>query len=216
MDSRFHALKNTNVHELGEAYSKLDGGNAPVTRSHGTGIHISYPTAFSRGNGGARGDNQHDITILSPDKKKLETLALALNLTKLSYSFETISQVLKWILECPSTRNTSLEGVKFTIPNYHIPFYDYDCSNKDLQIIILQLLMIGVNDNGRYRRYKGWDSGFANHLATAVSAYHLFHVNGNPLIKEHLEEKKIINKHTFQQFLKRGCIIRHSEIIGLV
>ena len=228
MDTRFQQLKHDNVQELTDAYGLLETiEERKITLTHGTDVRLTYPTPYGRGSGGGGGNNQLDVVITSgPSGHTKETIEISRKLSRLKYDIEAVGGILKWILEFQSTRRSTwtLDGdetrsVSFTIPDYYVPFKAHNCKgirDKRLQSLILQLLMIGMNDNGRYRGCNGWGPGFANHMAVAVSAFHLFHENGSYRIKEYLRNRGISDRRSFKRFLVGKNIIRYTDIIDMI
>jgi len=224
MDTRFQQLKHDNVQELTDAYGLLETiEERKITLTHGTDVRLTFPTPYSLGNERGRGNNQLDVVITSgPDGRAEETIEISRKLSTLQYDIEIVGGILKWILDFQSTRRSTWKqdgtrSVSFTIPDYHVPFRAHNCmgaGDKQLQSLILQLLMIGMNDNGRYRY--GWKPGFANHMAVAVSAFHLFREDGSSRIKEYLRNRGISDRRSFKRFLVGKNIIRYTDIIDMI
>tara|TARA_Y100000389_G_scaffold195557_1_gene227135 strand:+ start:658 stop:1284 length:627 start_codon:yes stop_codon:yes gene_type:complete len=206
-------MKKSNIRELEEAKSK--GGKLIGNR-----LDMEPNTNFSKGRGGKNGNNDTDFIIQGKTGNKPVTVELGKILAK--YEISTINNMFKVIINNAKINNTykfKIGEISFTLPKYlwfiekHFILYKNE-EIQELYSIIQQLMMIGVNDNGRYQT--GENSGFINHMSTALSSVHLFHHEGNKDIKGLLMKKKITDYDTFMKRLYDGNIIRYDDIVNII
>ena len=220
MEQRVRDLKEKNIEELKQ---HIRPGDRKVLR-HRTKITLTYPSPFGmdgtdRGRSGSSRNNENDMIVKSPLGKKYSTIELSEALSGLPYDVDTLHRILRDTLEFTSTKDEKFtddeeQRIHFTIPNYREAMNE--CRDPNIQILLLQMIMIGVNDNGRYRDYRSSYSGYANHMSTAIAAFHLVHRDGYTEIKRMLSGKRIYTYENMSQYLRRGQIIRYDEIAGLL
>ncbi len=178
-----------------------------------------YPnTKYSNGKGGQNANNDTDFIIKDNEGNQKETLELAQDLAESIYSLNDTNVILKKIIfnaMNDKTKEILFGDIPFTVPKHCSLIKSLIGNNENYISIIQQLLMIGINDNGRYQ-HGGCHVGFINHMATALSAFHLFNNKGNKDIKKFLKNKKITNYDTFRKYLKGGKIIKYSDIDDLI
>ena len=224
-------MKRVNIFQLSNLYEKI--GSAKVTSQKEfkyRDISIRFPTSKSSGTSKKKVSEKvndiNDITIHNKDGVNLETIKIGEMLS--IYNINNINEIFYHIIENVKGNITKdiqfydKENMKisFTIPKFCDKLKKLmPDKNKEVKPLLLQLIMIGVNDNGRYRGYNGYDTGFINHMATALSAVHLFHNYGYKEMNKLLNNKGINDHDTFHLFLygnerlkKSSGIIRYNEI----
>ena len=204
-------MKKNNINELKKAKSK----GKILTDKH---LCMDPDSPYSNGKGGRNANNNTDFIIKDKKGNKPETIELGKNLA--NYDISNINNIIKKIMNNAKKNKTvkiEISGITFTLPKYIYAIhkhYEAFKERKELYSIIKQLIMIGVNDNGRYQT--GENPGFINHMSTLLASVHLFHDEGNKDIKKLLMEKGITDSNTFKKYLYNNGIIRYDDIVYFI
>lgn len=176
-------------------------------------ISIKHPTNYSILKN-KRANDFMDVEVLWHESQttplKLETIELGKRLSQ-TLSFEKLEELkdrfLNWSQSELISFSTTTDTFDFTVPKYSdIGF------NGAQRKILLNIMMIGVNDNGRYHKLSE-KAGMFNHLMTALASAYLFCSDPRAdQIRNKLNELGINDLKTFKNFLygeggARGKII---------
>lgn len=202
-------IKNKNVIEL-ERFTQR------ATSAIYNDIIISHPTPYSKGEIPNKGNNINDIIIEDDALSRMETVDLGALFINENITEQDVTGMFHFLIHTDDMHNISFiddEGNshEFTVPNYTLNNTFNSMSDGGKKNLIW-LIMIGVNDNGRYRNYRG-DAGFNNHMYTALAAYHLVNASSENVVKINLRNKGITNLAELKKWLYSGNIINRDYFV---
>lgn len=198
-------IKIQNFKELKNFTSKAIN-NVVIAHNKELEISIKHPTKYSIQNNRNANDLMdvevwwHENQTTSPIK--LETIELGKRLSQ-TLTFEKLEELKNRFLNWSKseTINFSKDGDEF---NFTVPKYTDLGFDKAQSKILLNIMMIGVNDNGRYHRSHE-KAGMYNHLMTALASAYLFCLDSRAdQIKNELNKLGISDFETFKNFLYGG------------
>lgn len=212
-------FKDISINEM-KALVGLYNSSEPLILQHGN-IKIIHPTRYNT-TMAQNGNDQYDTVIHFNDQQQT-TYDKSVNLfNSLGVDYSTYKQMIFTIIEYYRSNNQDRIQVFFsnqnnqshslTIPNIYAICQNLNINlNENSEELLKALLLIGINDSCRYRNSYSDESGFINHMYTALGSVALDTNSTDTSEVSFLHSQGVTNRSEMLAWLNRYNIMRRSN-----